>query len=54
MISMTPYSRWKGIPHHALIAELTERNDPFVISDSPSPVAGVTQNELYWLEFEMG
>lgn len=54
MISMTPYSRWKGIPHHALIAELTERNDPFVISDSPSAVAGVTQNELYWLEFEIG
>ncbi|WP_210263594.1 hypothetical protein, partial [Rhizobium sp. SEMIA 4085] len=54
MISMTPYSRWKGIPHPALLAELIKREDPFVISDAPTPVDGVTQQGDYWLEFEIG
>lgn len=53
MISMTPYSRWKGIPHPALLAELNKREDPFVISDAPAPVDGVTQEGDYWLEFEL-
>ncbi|MEZ2127625.1 MULTISPECIES: hypothetical protein [unclassified Sinorhizobium] len=54
MISMTPYSRWKGIPHPALLAELTKREDPFVISDAPTSVDGVTREGDYWLEFELG
>lgn len=53
MISMTPYSKWKHIPHKPLIDELKARGFPFVISDEMDDSAGFSRNEDLWFELTL-
>jgi beta-lactamase superfamily II metal-dependent hydrolase len=51
MISMTPYSRWKHIPHKPLIAELKARHFPYAVSDLLEDQQGFVRNGDTWFEF---
>ena len=51
MISMTPYSKWKNIPHKPLIEELKRKKFPFVISDNLKDQTGFNRNGDLWFEF---
>ncbi|MES0175369.1 hypothetical protein [Mesorhizobium sp. M0006] len=53
MISMTPYSKWKDIPHQPILDMLTKRRFPFVISDKLQDQAGFTRREDFWFELEI-
>ena len=44
MISMTPYSGWKHIPHKGIIKALETKNWPFVISDRFKAQNGFREN----------
>jgi beta-lactamase superfamily II metal-dependent hydrolase len=51
MISMTPYSKWKDIPHKPLLEELKKKKFPFVVSDELVDRPGFTRKDDLWFEF---
>jgi beta-lactamase superfamily II metal-dependent hydrolase len=51
MISVTPYSKWKNIPHRPLITELDQRAFPYVISDDLADKVGFVRNGDTWFDF---
>jgi hypothetical protein len=53
MISMTPYSKWKDIPHKPILDALIKREFPFAISNKPEDQAGFTREGDLWFELEI-
>jgi beta-lactamase superfamily II metal-dependent hydrolase len=50
MISMTPFSQWKDIPHQPILTTLLEKHFPFAISDRLEDQAGFTREKDFWFE----
>ena len=53
MISMTPYSKWKDIPHKPILDTLAKREFPFAISNKLEDQAGFTRKGDLWFELEI-
>lgn len=51
MISMTPFSRWKHIPHKPILDELKAKQFPFVVSDILRDKDGFVRKDDLWFEF---
>jgi beta-lactamase superfamily II metal-dependent hydrolase len=50
MISVTPYSKWKNIPHEPIITAMIQSQFPFAVTDMLQDQVGFKRDNSFWLE----